>query len=887
MEIIGSIAGNFLSPQGVDIEGSTLCLADTGNHQLVLYNIAAISSTAPVRLGFMGTDPTAEGFLFPRSLCFLSDTELVVADTQNGHLDRYSSTAGIWSYQGSLASFGGVSVGRIVDVIRHDTSSLIILDDVNKQVIQVDMLTGSANVLLNVATWQRPMSIRTGGGYTWIADADGHRVYRYDSTGTEMVIGSFGLEEGKLSRPLGIALDESAAVLYVAEGDVGRISSFSFDGQFIEALLLPAGVVHEIHCLQIDQSGHLWVADAGANLLYEVSRGSNGPRPVLRPSVIDFGPVGVGFRLPIGIKLENVGDADLLVQAISLAGSGFELGGSIATPQSILPGASIQFEVYFGPTDQGPSNGVLEVENAHEQGSPLRVSLYGVGVAAEPQALVLVLDRSGSMTQSAGEVSKIERVRHVVELLVSLFADRPADELALATFSSSATLDRPFGAPPNNLVSAIAGVQAIGSTSIGAGLQTASLAMQSTKILSRIIIVLSDGKENTPPLVDDFDVQAAIDSSDDRVFSVGLGLPENIDVAVLTRLASSSGGYFQLTDERYYLLPKFFVQIFADATGEQVAVDPVLTVGADEEEITLVNVARDEKRMTIVATWDNYKWQCDIGVETPDGVRVEPSEFTYVHSADGQRVVRLSTQSPGQWKVCLRGRGRMNAQPVVLTVLLDSPVRVQWKAVLIRRDAANEIAPDSGKATGRSAEVFPETLRTSTIDIVNLGDTLRIEPEFSRTSRDVQITGGTVRVDPPQWSLRRLRKRASGVNLDEGDAPLERPKGLFQLLDDSWFRWVAATLLGVAILVGVFWQSVIGSLVFFGLLAILLVSLFLKRRYQTASREYAWTLRDGRAIADIPIEGLDGVNVVTARLEAVRADGSRLQREHVICVLSE
>ncbi|NHB85335.1 hypothetical protein G7085_13865 [Tessaracoccus sp. HDW20] len=68
---------------------------------------------------------------------------------------------------------------------------------------------------------------------------------------------------------------------------------------------------------------------------------------------------------------------------------------------------------------------------------------------------------------------------------------------------------------------------------------------------------------------------------DDKVFAIGLGEPSVINPAALTALTNGTGGYVNMTgvlspDERF-LLAKYYLQILAGVTNEQIVLDPTAT----------------------------------------------------------------------------------------------------------------------------------------------------------------------------------------------------------------------------------------------------------------------------------------------------------------------
>ncbi len=95
------------------------------------------------------------------------------------------------------------------------------------------------------------------------------------------------------------------------------------------------------------------------------------------------------------------------------------------------------------------------------------------------------------------------------------------------------------------------------------------------------MLVLTDGEENTPPML--ADVGGSITAN---TFAVGLGQPENISTAALNTLTQGHNGYLlvtgTLTPDQAARLNKYFLQVLAGVTNANVILDPhgVLASGA-------------------------------------------------------------------------------------------------------------------------------------------------------------------------------------------------------------------------------------------------------------------------------------------------------------------
>src|SRR5262249_29623616 len=87
------------------------------------------------------------------------------------------------------------------------------------------------------------------------------------------------------------------------------------------------------------------------------------------------------------------------------------------------------------------------------------------------------------------------------------------------------------------------------------------------------MIVLTDGQETAPAYIAD-----VAGSIDDTVFAIGLGEPSSVNPTALTALTHGTGGYVTMTGvlspDEHFLLAKYYLQILAGVTNEQIVLDP-------------------------------------------------------------------------------------------------------------------------------------------------------------------------------------------------------------------------------------------------------------------------------------------------------------------------
>jgi hypothetical protein len=202
----------------------------------------------------------------------------------------------------------------------------------------------------------------------------------------------------------------------------------------------------------------------------------------------------------------------------------------------------------------------------------------------------------------AGARQKIEALATAADLFANLL--RPdngsgtGDKISLVKYNNIAELYSPLAfaddpavpgshiADINNKLSAAAltdpnGLLPQGSTSIGGGMKLgASVLPLPAGSRKHVMVVLTDGIENTKPNIDD--ELGPITTADPalRIYSIGLG--SNIDPSKLQEITNVSNGYHQVSDDlsgsSLFNLETFYFKIFANAASFSLAVDPTLPV---------------------------------------------------------------------------------------------------------------------------------------------------------------------------------------------------------------------------------------------------------------------------------------------------------------------
>ncbi|MFV2044606.1 MAG: trypsin-like peptidase domain-containing protein [Anaerolineales bacterium] len=270
--------------------------------------------------------------------------------------------------------------------------------------------------------------------------------------------------------------------------------------------------------------------------------------------------------------------------------------------------------------------------------APIKDALTNPPAPAVPLDVMVVFDRSGSMARSAPPAgrSKLEEAQDAAALFVQLVREGQGDRLGLVTFSSTASLDRPpdlaattkplLVGPAPYTTGDIGGITTGGSTSLGAGVDRALMAIGSSSPNDRTILLLSDGLQNTAPMIET--VEGSLGST--KLCVVGFGSDAEINGPLLSRIAREHNGDFTRAADGL-ALRKFFGLCFGNIFETGALSDPefVLRAGQEESEPHKFPVCGEE-RITLVLGWDDPATPLRARIYTPAGKLVGGKQFKAV-----------------------------------------------------------------------------------------------------------------------------------------------------------------------------------------------------------------------------------------------------------------
>jgi len=290
------------------------------------------------------------------------------------------------------------------------------------------------------------------------------------------------------------------------------------------------------------------------------------------------------------------------------------------------------------------------------------VNLSARPVADLSYAIGLALDRSGSMAALAfGSSTRAQILKDAVSTFSNLMGaddgigivryDHEINRLFdVTTMGPVMPVTANSGRDKTNQIISGNSLDPRGATSIGGGIIEARDMINdgSAGYSKTALIVLTDGLENTPPMIDD-----ASGSINSKTFAIGIGSGSSVSTDALKKITSNNEGYLLLTGnlsttERQFLVTKYFIQILADITNNSIIKDPFgeLMIGT-EQKIPFNVTEADVKFEAIVLS--PFASLIDFCLETPDGTIIDSTmtaSLTNINFFQGQKDSFYSVKLP-------------------------------------------------------------------------------------------------------------------------------------------------------------------------------------------------------------------------------------------------
>jgi V8-like Glu-specific endopeptidase len=357
----------------------------------------------------------------------------------------------------------------------------------------------------------------------------------------------------------------------------------------------------------------------------------------------------------------SVGSVSFFDYAGGSSGSSlFDAAGQVLGAALAVPGGFGAFQCNVG---YSPASAVL-------------TALANPPVPVVPVDVMLVMDRSGSMSQlgtSGAGRTKLVEAKEAASLFVQLVRLNAGDRMGMVSFSTTATVPQPDTAPgnvnngkKNQLVGpnppytggSVGDLIANGWTSIGDGLQKAMTALNglSATTNQKAILLMTDGKQNQPPLVEG--VEGSLGST--RMLVVGFGNEAQLDSALLNRLARDHAGLYTRANDGL-ILKKFFALAFGNIFEAGMLMDPEIVLQRGEHEGRELSFdVCDEDRITVVVGWDDPAADLEAVLDTPTGATLTAGGSVVVDTGPTWWFMKaplpVNGAREGTWRVRIRRR---------------------------------------------------------------------------------------------------------------------------------------------------------------------------------------------------------------------------------------
>lgn len=322
----------------------------------------------------------------------------------------------------------------------------------------------------------------------------------------------------------------------------------------------------------------------------------------------------------------------------------------------------------------------------------------GLACANKPNHAIIVFDRSGSMLHPPSDpVKKYDEAASAAVLFLDTWlvnGPPSGTKVGLVFYDNTAyfdtdtatntTLETLNQRKRDHIKAAFSSNRpGNGLTSIGAGLLKA-MAPQGFNTPSvpvadqnRVVIVLTDGKENTDPRMDDAAViQKRVDGQVDG-YVLGIGDPVQIDMAKLNQLADFLGHYpvSVASNLNNSDLQKFFLQVLAETQGLEFSVDPAEEIAPGQTKRHEVIVSEGTKIVTFIVVWHTPDAALSLTLNDPTGnpVQADVTKTNMLYCLSAKK-----TPKAGKWSIQISAKktgtnSKIERVPYNLMVLENNP----------------------------------------------------------------------------------------------------------------------------------------------------------------------------------------------------------------------
>jgi len=297
----------------------------------------------------------------------------------------------------------------------------------------------------------------------------------------------------------------------------------------------------------------------------------------------------------------------------------------------------------------------------------------GLSYPTIPIHTIIVFDRSGSMVYPPSDpVKKYDEASSAAVLFLDTWlANSPPANTKVglvfydhnAYYDMNATLNTALDILDNakrNMINNafVTNRPNYGTTSIGGGILKAmdasgfNVDATSADDQNRMIIVLTDGMENTHPYMDDpLVIQKLVNGKVDG-YVLGIGDETQIDVNKLNSLSDILNHYPAsfAKDLSSFDLEKFFLQTLAETQGLEFSTDPVDIIVHGNVKYRTIPVSAGTDRVTFVVAWNKPNIRLSFTLKDPSGHSITPN---IIKTNTFYQISTKIAPAPGIWTITI------------------------------------------------------------------------------------------------------------------------------------------------------------------------------------------------------------------------------------------
>lgn len=273
---------------------------------------------------------------------------------------------------------------------------------------------------------------------------------------------------------------------------------------------------------------------------------------------------------------------------------------------------------------------------------------------------VIVMDVSDSMNETWQGGKKISSAKTAATQMLSLIEREsqnfgPEHEVSVVSFADNASLKLPATRDIGLAKQTVTGLITGSSTNIGGALELANSQLGKTMAKKKIIVLLSDGKSNVGLSRDDI-IRGPVGRAREAgyvIYTIGFGNSGSLDVDLLQRIASNTGGSYSNATGSFEL-QNVYLKVRHEAAGNIIS-ELKGDISQDEtKELGKIQVSREIGQLHSTLNWGGS--DLDLTLKDPRGRVVDENYPGAKVFREKPAYVIVEDPVPGEWTAIAFGK---------------------------------------------------------------------------------------------------------------------------------------------------------------------------------------------------------------------------------------